>query len=451
MANKKTAEELIKEILTQYSAQDLADLIQLVFPKGNANPSQLDVMRGLATRMDIIAKVSPYINTQIEDQLLFQDGLEELIRSGRLVQMFSEYKPEFIPNVFESSELSSVRTHLNGVLDSARNTNSAFNAQDFFKNFNLRFVSEARQYIEDAVKNGQTVEQIIYTVSQELERQELSEEKKSTLYTVYNLLKAAPLWFQIMIGSGAGVSLMDKVYSEGFERVLGEWYSLSAYGLAQSKRLAVVVTDGGTHARGIPVMESAIVCTIPKHTKVAMTGKEANGMAEVHLPSGKDDVGWIPLSSITVLPEEKSPKPTDNDFSPDVPITLGVVQTPSVSIREQSVREVNVNTPGLYSVTYITPMGVGQGCAFLLENGTIYGGDNIMAFHGTWSESPSNKAVLTAEVTCTTHGHGPQFVKDGQSLKFHVTEVERPKWKGSLISEGTSIQLEVTLEKKRDI
>lgn len=97
---------------------------------------------------------------------------------------------------------------------------------------------------------------------------------------------------------------------------------------------------------------------------------------------------------------------------------------------------------GIYHVDFASPLGSGSGTVYL-ENGTMRGGDAVVAYHGTYALTGD---TVRADVLLIKHGAGFSVLGDATSLTLHG-KVAGQGVKGTGTVPGTPLQAEVVLRK----
>lgn len=97
---------------------------------------------------------------------------------------------------------------------------------------------------------------------------------------------------------------------------------------------------------------------------------------------------------------------------------------------------------GIYHVDFASPLGSGSGTVYL-ENGTMRGGDAVVAYHGTYAVTGD---TVRADVSLIKHGAGFSVLGDATSLTLHG-KATGGEIKGAGTVPGTPLQAQVSLRK----
>lgn len=106
---------------------------------------------------------------------------------------------------------------------------------------------------------------------------------------------------------------------------------------------------------------------------------------------------------------------------------------------------------GLYRVQFGTPLGTGAGVV-TLRDGQIRGGDSMMYYVGTYSESGG---TMTAQVASKTHTRGPGmesvFGIDPVTITMQGTASDTSAQLNGTAKEAPGVGFQVTLNKLADL
>lgn len=97
---------------------------------------------------------------------------------------------------------------------------------------------------------------------------------------------------------------------------------------------------------------------------------------------------------------------------------------------------------GIYHVDFASPLGSGSGTVYL-ENGTMRGGDAVVAYHGTYAVTGD---TVRADVSLIKHGAGFSVLGDATSLTLHGN-LAGNEIKGTGTVPGKPLQAQVSLRK----
>ncbi len=97
---------------------------------------------------------------------------------------------------------------------------------------------------------------------------------------------------------------------------------------------------------------------------------------------------------------------------------------------------------GIYHVDFASPLGSGSGTVYL-ENGTMRGGDAVVAYYGTYAVTSD---TVRADVSLIKHGAGFSVLGDATSLTLHGKVVGNGI-AGTGTVPGTPLQAQVSLRK----
>ena len=97
---------------------------------------------------------------------------------------------------------------------------------------------------------------------------------------------------------------------------------------------------------------------------------------------------------------------------------------------------------GIYHVDFASPLGSGSGTVYL-ENGTMRGGDAVVAYYGTYAVTGD---TVRADVSLIKHGAGFSVLGDATSLTLHGKVVGNGI-AGTGTVPGTPLQAQVSLRK----